>query len=170
MWKKQDSDTASLPPASSSSAPAPLPSRKDSPAQPSRGAATIGPSIVIKGDVSGQEDLVIEGTVEGEVSLRKHNVTVGRTGKAKADIYGKNIRVEGEVRGNLFGEEAVVIHETGSVAGNITAPRVSLENGSTFKGSIDMGASVDSGRPGSGSGNKGGHQVTPAEKKPGAQL
>ncbi|MCH9649570.1 MAG: polymer-forming cytoskeletal protein [Deltaproteobacteria bacterium] len=170
MWKKQDSDNASPPLASSPSAPAPLPSRKDSQAQPSRGAATIGPSIVIKGDVSGQEDLIIEGTVEGEVSLRKHNVTVGRTGKAKADIYGKNIRVEGEVRGNLFGEEAVVIHETGSVAGNITAPRVSLENGSTFKGSIDMGASVDSGQPGAGSKHKVGHPGKASGNKPGAQL
>jgi len=98
----------------------------------------IGPSIRIKGDVSGQEDLVVEGSIEGGISLDKHDVTIGPSGKAKADVYGKNIRVEGEVRGNLFGADSVVLTASGVVSGNITAPRVSLENGATFKGSIDM--------------------------------
>lgn len=144
MWnKKEDTD----PPAATTSAGAAPPPQR--PASSSRGPAIIGPSIQIKGDVSGKEDLLIEGHVEGEVSLKQHNVTIGPSGRAKADIYGKSIRVEGEVHGNLFGSESVVIQATGKVSGNITAPRVSLENGSTFKGSIDMGAANgDGSRPG----------------------
>lgn len=134
MWnKKEETETPTAP----APAGSPPPQRKST---GSRGPAIIGPSIQIKGDVSGKEDLLIEGHVEGEVSLKQHNVTIGRSGKANADVYGKSIRVEGEVHGNLFGSESVVIQATGKVAGNITAPRVSLENGSTFKGSIDMGA------------------------------
>ncbi len=136
MWKK--SEESNPPAASPTAGPASPPKRSGS---SSKGPAIIGPSIQIKGDVSGKEDLLIEGHVEGEVSLKQHNVTIGRSGNAKADIYGKSIRVEGKVHGNLFGSESVVIQATGTVSGNITAPRVSLENGSTFKGSIDMGAS-----------------------------
>ena len=98
----------------------------------------IGPTIYIKGDLSGQEDLIIEGRVEGTIELRQHNVTVGKKGKVKADIYGKTITIEGEVQGNLYGEEQLVLRQTSTVRGNITAPRVSLEDGSNFKGSIDM--------------------------------
>jgi cytoskeletal protein CcmA (bactofilin family) len=98
----------------------------------------IGQSICIKGDLSGQEDLIIEGRVEGKIELRQHNVTVGKNGKVEADIYGKTITIEGEVHGNLYGEEQLVLRQTSTVRGNITAPRVSLEDGSNFKGSIDM--------------------------------
>jgi cytoskeletal protein CcmA (bactofilin family) len=100
--------------------------------------AMIGPTIHIEGSLSGQEDLIIEGRVEGKIELRQHNVTVGKNGKVKADIYGKTITIEGEVQGNLYGEEQLVIRHTSTVRGNITAPRVRLEDGSNFKGSIDM--------------------------------
>ncbi len=98
----------------------------------------IGPTICIEGNLSGQEDLIIEGRVEGKIELRQHNVTVGKKGKVKADIYGKTITIEGEVDGNLYGEEQLILRQTSMVRGNITAPRVSLEDGSNFKGSIDM--------------------------------
>jgi cytoskeletal protein CcmA (bactofilin family) len=98
----------------------------------------IGASISIKGELTGEEDLVIQGRFEGRVDLRQNNVTVGKSGHVKADIHGKIISVEGEVEGNLFGEEQIVIRRSGSVWGNITAARVSLEDGSKFKGSIDM--------------------------------
>ncbi len=100
--------------------------------------ALIGSSLLIRGDLSGGEDIVIQGQVEGTVDLRKHNVTIGRNGRIKADICGKTISVEGEVQGNLVGLEKVVIRESGKVQGNIRAPRVHLEDGSRFKGSIDM--------------------------------
>ena len=145
MWKKNPTDTENeiaTNPRRHQQSVAPTPAKK-------RGApAVIGPSIRIKGDVSGQEDLVVEGSIEGGISLEKNDVTIGPSGKAKADVYGKNIRVEGEVRGNLFGTNSVVLTASGVVSGNITAPRVSLENGATFKGSIDMS---------SGSGTKASH-------------
>lgn len=104
----------------------------------SKSPATIGPSIRIKGDVTGEEDLIIEGCVDGEVTVKNNDVTIGRNGKVNAHVYAKSISVEGELQGDLIGEERVVIRNTGNVQGNIVAPRVSLEEGAKFKGSIDM--------------------------------
>lgn len=98
----------------------------------------IGPSIQIKGSVTGDEDLLIQGTVEGTVELGSHQVTVGQSGKVKADIHAKVINIDGEVSGDLKGAEKVVISKSGKVRGNIVAPRVTLEDGAIFKGSIDM--------------------------------
>lgn len=100
--------------------------------------ATLGPSISISGSLSGNEDLIIEGAVEGEVMVRDHMVTISQTGRVKADVYGRSICVEGEVKGNLVADEQVVIRKSGRVRGNVTAPKVNLENGAKFKGSIDM--------------------------------
>ena len=109
-----------------------------SPIEQSKKQAVIGPSISIKGELSGEEDLMIQGRVEGTIELKNNNVTVGRTGHIKADIYGKVISIEGEVQGNLFGEEKIVVRESGVVRGNMRTPRFSLEDGAKFKGSIDM--------------------------------
>ncbi len=109
-----------------------------SPIEQSKEQAVIGPSISIKGELSGEEDVVIQGRVEGTIELKNNNVTVGRTGHIKADIYGKVISIEGEVQGNLFGEEKIVVRESGVVRGNMRTPRFSLEDGAKFKGSIDM--------------------------------
>jgi cytoskeletal protein CcmA (bactofilin family) len=100
--------------------------------------AAIGPSISIKGDVVGGEDLLVEGKVEGEIRVKNHSVTVGRSGQVKADVHAKSVVVEGEVFGSLYGQEDVSIRQSGKVQGNIVAPRVTLEDGSTFRGSIDM--------------------------------
>ena len=98
----------------------------------------IGPSIVIKGTVSGDEDLVIQGRVEGNIDLQAHVVSVGQSGKVAADINAKVINIDGEVAGDITGNEKVVISKSGNVKGNIVAPRVTLEDGAIFKGSIDM--------------------------------
>jgi cytoskeletal protein CcmA (bactofilin family) len=116
------------------SAPAP----RGNPAESRREGATIGPSISIKGDLTGEEDLIIQGKVEGKVDLKQNSVTIGRNGRVRADIYAKLVNVEGEVEGNLIGLEQIVVRSTGSVRGNIAAPRVSIEDGARFKGSIDM--------------------------------
>ncbi len=108
-----------------------------SPIEQLKEQAVIGPSISIKGELSGEEDLMIQGRVEGKIDLKKNNVTVGRNGHIKGDIYGKIISIEGEVQGNLFGEENIVIRESGVVRGNMRTPRFSLEDGAQFKGSID---------------------------------
>ena len=86
----------------------------------------------------GEEDLVIQGHVDGKVVVSGKGVTVGRTGKVRADIHARSIRVEGHVRGDLLGEQEVIIDASGDVEGNLIAPSVRLENGSRFKGSIDM--------------------------------
>jgi cytoskeletal protein CcmA (bactofilin family) len=98
----------------------------------------IGPSIKIKGEVSGDEDLLIQGEVEGTVSLKNNEVIVGESGQLTADILAKTIKIDGKVTGDITGTENVVISKLGNVRGNIVAPRVLLEDGAKFKGSIDM--------------------------------
>lgn len=145
-WNKRDDqpnapETAPTAPRPMSSAPStPVTSSPGPSPEPKRSGdrATIGPSIIIKGDLSGGEDLVIEGRVEGKVDLKQHNVTVGRSGRVKADIFGKVVTIEGEVDGNVFAQEQAILRQAGAIRGNITAPRVILEDGSRFKGSIDM--------------------------------
>jgi cytoskeletal protein CcmA (bactofilin family) len=144
VWKKPD-DSSSHP------EPAPVPSRPAAPPiearRPDRATATIGPSIFIKGDLSGDEDLVIEGRVEGKIDLKQHNVTIGKNGRVRADVFGNTVVVEGEVDGNLFAQQQAILRQSGAVRGNITAPRVMLEDGSRFRGSIDM-ESKDAAKPG----------------------
>ena len=98
----------------------------------------IGPSIKIKGEVSGDEDLLIQGKVEGTIELGDHEVSVGQSGQVNADIRAKTVKIDGEVAGDVHGHEKVVISKSGNVRGNIVAPRVTLEDGAIFKGSIDM--------------------------------
>ena len=129
MWRKND-PTADGSPASET--------RKTvHPASPPQ-MARIGGSLAIKGDLYGEEDLFIEGTIEGKITVKQGSVTIGERGRVLADIHATNIQVAGNVRGDLTGSERVILLETGSVEGNITAKSVTLENGARFKGSIDM--------------------------------
>ena len=98
----------------------------------------IGSSIRIKGDVTGDEDLIIQGYVEGTINLKGHNVTISKSAKVKANIEANQITVEGELSGDMNGDEKVNIRATGNVHGNIISPRVTLEDGALFKGSIEM--------------------------------
>jgi cytoskeletal protein CcmA (bactofilin family) len=120
-----------------------------------RDAAVIGPSIQINGDLKGQEDLLIDGDVRGTVELRNNTLTVGSQGKVRADAFAKEIHVEGLVEGNLFASERVVIRKSAQVRGDITAPRVSLEEGARFKGSIEMDTKAVESILGSGEAAKG---------------
>jgi cytoskeletal protein CcmA (bactofilin family) len=110
------------------------------PAVRSTSHATIGPSIVIKGEVSGNEDLLIEGQLDGSVALGLNSVTVGDGGRVKADITGRIITIEGNVEGNLKAKEQIILRGTATVQGDIKAPRVVLEDGASFRGLVDMGA------------------------------
>jgi len=101
-------------------------------------AAVIGPGIQINGDIRGKENLVIEGRVEGTIQLASNQVDIGPGGQVKANVSAKVIRISGKVRGDLDGSEKVIISNTGNVHGNIKAPRLTLEDGAIFKGSIDM--------------------------------
>jgi cytoskeletal protein CcmA (bactofilin family) len=104
----------------------------------SRAVAMIGKTITIKGDVTGDENLVIDGRVDGTVRLSGNDLTIGASGRVQANATANVVRIEGEVNGDIAGIEKVVITKTGRVRGNIVAPRVTLEDGSKFKGSIDM--------------------------------
>ncbi len=99
---------------------------------------TIGKSIVVKGELSGKEDLTIEGRIEGKVDLSDHVLTIGPNAKLKAQVSAKSIVVIGEVTGNVAASERISIREEGSVEGDIAAPRVAIAEGATFRGSIDM--------------------------------
>ena len=98
----------------------------------------IGATIKIKGDVTGAENLVIEGKVDGSVDLTDHDLTIGQNGEVVANINAKTVIIEGQITGDVTGSEKVVLTKSGRVHGNIVAPRVTLEDGAKFKGSIDM--------------------------------
>jgi cytoskeletal protein CcmA (bactofilin family) len=101
-------------------------------------AANIGASILIKGELQGDEDLTIDGRVEGKIDLREHNLVIGPNGKIKADLYARTILVSGEVAGNAFAAERVEIAPSGRLLGDITSPRITIADGAHFKGSVDM--------------------------------
>lgn len=98
----------------------------------------IGKSVIIKGELSGSEDLTIEGTVEGKIELRQNVLTIGGNAKIKAQVFAKSVIVQGEVHGNITATEKVDIRESGSVDGDVVAPRVAISDGAHFRGSIDM--------------------------------
>ena len=98
----------------------------------------IGKSVVIKGELSGSEDLTIEGQVEGTIELREHTLIVGASGRIKAKIFAKAVVVLGELIGNINAGERVDIRENGSVDGDIISPRVAIAEGAHFRGSVDM--------------------------------
>jgi cytoskeletal protein CcmA (bactofilin family) len=136
MWKKSESEELHPQPIPMPQAPS-LSTQKSQPFQAIE-RAVIGSTISIKGDLTGEEDLLIEGRLEGKIELRHNSITIGKNGHIKADIFGKIITVDGTVEGNLYGEEQLIVRHCGTVRGNITAPRVALEDGCNFKGSIDM--------------------------------
>jgi cytoskeletal protein CcmA (bactofilin family) len=98
----------------------------------------IGKSVVIKGELSGSEDLTIEGQVDGKIELRQNVLTIGPNGKIKAQVFAKSVIILGEVTGNVTASEKVDIRDNGSVDGDIAAPRVAIAEGAHFRGSIDM--------------------------------
>jgi len=104
----------------------------------SRQLATIGPSIHIKGELTGEEGLIIDGQVEGTINLKNNDLIIARNGQIKANVFAKTITIEGKLRGDLNGKDKVIIRASGDVQGNIISPRVVLEDGASFKGSIDM--------------------------------
>ena len=100
--------------------------------------ATIGRSLVIKGEVTGSESLYIDGRVEGSINLAGNRVTVGRNGVVSANINAREIVVLGKVRGNLTASDRVDIRSDGSLTGDVVAARISIEDGAFFKGGIDI--------------------------------
>ena len=119
-----------------------MPSRQSSrvPLQrsPPQEQATLGKSLVIKGEVTGSESLYIDGRVEGSINLPGNRVTVGRNGVVSANISAREIVILGKVRGNMTASDRFDIRSEGSLTGDIVAQRVSIEEGAYFKGGIDI--------------------------------
>jgi len=103
----------------------------------SRAAGVIAPGLFLRGELRGEDDLIIEGRVEGEVTLKKH-LTIETTGVVVANVATQNITVKGELRGDMTAEDKVEIHNGARVIGNIVAPRIVIAEGARFKGHIDM--------------------------------
>src|SRR5712671_2303373 len=122
--------------------------------------ATIGKSLVIKGEVTGSESLYIDGRVEGSINLSGNRVTVGRNGVVAANINAREIVVLGKVRGNLTASDRVDIRSDGSLTGDVVAARISIEDGAFFKGGIDI---RKGGQPGQQKAN-GEDKVVPASE------
>jgi len=144
MWKRDESVKPAPPPAPAPAAPAapavsmPAPSSERRTQTLQGENVNIGKSVVIKGELSGSEDLTIEGNVEGRIELKENILTIGPNGKIRAEVFAKSVIVLGEVSGNVTGSEKVDIRDNGSVDGDITSPRVAIAEGAHFRGSVDM--------------------------------
>ena len=152
MWKRDDAvkpappgggpaaaGTSQNPQNNITTAPAPEPARSSDAARGmEKGPVNIGKSVVIKGELTGSEDLTIEGHVEGKIELRQNVLTIGPNGRIKAQVFAKSVVILGEVTGNVTASEKVDLRDNGSVDGDIAAPRVAIAEGAHFRGSIDM--------------------------------
>ena len=101
-------------------------------------SAHIGKSVVVKGALSASEDMTIDGQVEGTIELRQNVLTIGPNGKITAKILAKSVVVLGHVHGNITAIEKIDLRDSGSVDGDLVAPRVAISDGAHFRGSIDM--------------------------------
>ena len=108
-----------------------------------RATARLGPSLHIKGEISGNEDLLIEGSVEGLVQLDERKLTVGASAKVTADVIAREVVVYGNVKGNLRAKDRIEIKKDGSVNGDLTTARIMIEDGAYFKGSIEIDKSAE---------------------------
>src|SRR5688572_22669568 len=152
MWKRDDAVKPTAPGATPTGNVQNAPTNQNNPApatEPVRssdslrgmekgGPVNIGKSVVIKGELTGSEDLTIEGHVEGKIELRQNVLTIGPNGKIKAQVFAKSVVILGEVTGNVTASEKVDLRDNGSVDGDIAAPRVAIAEGAHFRGSIDM--------------------------------
>jgi cytoskeletal protein CcmA (bactofilin family) len=149
MWKPNQpgSNNPSTPEPSRPTPPAPsfeaprTASPGSGPAAPASATgeqATIGKSLVVKGELTGSESLYIDGKVEGAINLPGNRVTVGRNGQVAANIVAREVVVLGKVRGNCQASDRVDIRSEGSLTGDVIAARISIEDGAFFKGGIDI--------------------------------
>ena len=105
--------------------------------------ARLGSSLHVKGEISGNEDLLIDGTVEGLITLDERKLTVGASAKVTADIIAREVVVYGTVKGNLRAKDRIEIKKDGSVNGDLTTGRIMIEDGAYFKGSVEIDRTSD---------------------------
>ena len=146
MWKSTRKEDDYLTPAPEPTATKPAytppaaraaePARAEAPR--SVDVATIGKSVIVKGELSGSEDLYVDGEVEGSIALRGQSLTVGPNGRVHANIEARNVIVHGRVDGNIHASDRVELRKSASLSGDISTARVAIEDGAFFKGSIDI--------------------------------
>jgi cytoskeletal protein CcmA (bactofilin family) len=100
--------------------------------------AHIGKSVVIKGELSGSEDLYVDGNVEGKIELRNHSLTVGPNGNVKADVSAKAVVIQGKLDGTVIASERVELRKSAVVTGDVTTQRIAIEEGAFLKGKVDI--------------------------------
>lgn len=135
MWEKKENNRSPLnddyaaPPATTPQAPTSTGSGK---------IVNIGQSILVKGELSGSEDLTIDGQVEGKISLKDHNLIIGQHGKIRAELVARTVTIRGKVEGNIHASEKVEIQQGGRLEGDIVSPRIAIADGAHFRGKVDM--------------------------------
>jgi len=107
------------------------------------GFAHIGKSVIIKGELSGSEDLYVDGVVEGTVELQSNSLVVGHNGQVRAKVNAKNVTVQGRVEGNIRAAERVELRKSSVIVGDIATQRIAIEEGAYFKGKIDIQRNAD---------------------------
>ena len=100
--------------------------------------AHIGKSVLVKGELSGSEDLYLDGEVEGSIDLADHNLTIGPHGRVRANVKARDVIVHGKVDGNIHGTERVELKRSAVLVGDISTQRIVIEDGAFFKGAIDI--------------------------------
>lgn len=137
MWKKPEEEAVSHT-RKESNLPSTPPLTARPPVATAAATARVGQTISLKGELVGNEDLVVDGELEGTVELGNSRLTVGTEGKVEADVHAREIIIEGTVRGKLHAADRLQITRTGNVMGELVAGRIVIEDGAYFKGSIDI--------------------------------
>jgi len=142
MWKRDEAvkpiNGQPLTPAAPTHPPMAAAPARDSQRPYGRDIANIGKSVVIKGELTGSEDLAVEGNVDGTIELRDNVLTIGVNGHIKAKVFARLVIVLGKITGDVTASEKVDIRDGGSVEGDVVSPRVAIAEGAHFRGSIDM--------------------------------
>jgi len=147
MWKSRSDERPIAPPAPAR-APEPTPAPQTTPQiRPVEtpkmdnfraDVAHIGKSVIVKGELSGSEDLYLDGEVEGSIELRGHSLTIGPNGRVRANVHAKDVVVHGKVDGNVRGNDRVELKKSAVLNGDIFTQRIMIEDGAFFKGAIDI--------------------------------
>lgn len=157
MWKSTDPKAPSTPGSSpspqsvpsgtgtTSAAPKPV-TMAPRPVEIQSEIAHIGKSVVIKGELSGSEDLYLDGEVEGSVELKQHSLTIGPHGKVRANLHAREVILHGKVDGNVQADDRVELKKSAILVGDVSTQRIVIEDGAFFKGSIDIQKESGSGR------------------------
>jgi cytoskeletal protein CcmA (bactofilin family) len=128
--------------------------------------AHIGKSVIIKGELSGSEDLYVDGTVEGAIQLHGNNLVIGPNGHVHADVNAKGVVVEGKLEGNIRASDRVELQKSAVIVGDIATQRIAIEDGAYFKGKVDI--QKEAAKPGSLPATK--PEPDAAAKKPAAPV